>query len=336
MPDNLIKNVRATRTKTGAFRLDWEPSRPDLEVKVFSGSAANQIDQSAPVAEVAGQSFAEIDSLEPALRYFFLVAPEGGRAVLTADRRIYLPNTYNFRDLGGYDTTDGRSIKWERVYRSDALSRLKDEDQAQLASLDLKLVVDLRSREEQAKSPDLLPPKGGPEYLPLPIQSAEMNFVTAMKLMKKGDVSWLTEDFMRKGYIRNLDDYPEIWRELFLRLSQSQNRPLAFHCTGGKDRAGTGAALVLLALGVPEETVIQDHQLSNLYIGGVVEAIYAQVEGYGIDPEQVRPYFTAPLDAIQALLKHLREEYGSADNYLVHKAGLSPTVLENLRRDLLE
>ena len=75
----------------------------------------------------------------------------------------------------------------------------------------------------------------------------------AVERIKKGDDSWLTEDFMLSGYIHNLDEFAHIWGEVIRRLIEPENRPLLFHCTGGKDRAGTCAALILLALGVPEK-----------------------------------------------------------------------------------
>ena len=61
---------------------------------------------------------------------------------------------------------------------------------------------------------------------------------------------------------------------LFTLLSEPRNRPLLFHCTGGKDRTGAAAALILLALGVPTETVVADYGLSDGYNADVRKAIY--------------------------------------------------------------
>ena len=265
------------------------------------------------------------------------VIPEGlpPQAENAPARKVVLEGCFNFRDLGGYLNSDGRRLVWRKVYRSDALSRLTDGDRQTLSRMGLKLVIDLRSTAEADKQPDLLPEDGSIELLHLPIQTGEMNFVAAMEKMKQGDVSWLTPDYMRRGYLKNIEEFADIWPQVFRRLAEPSGLPLVFHCTGGKDRAGTCAALILLALGVPEETVIEDHQLSNVMIAPLVAQINRRMEGLGIDPEKVRPYFTAPLDGIQALLEHLLRKYGTAENYLIDRGGLEPWVLESIRRDLL-
>lgn len=251
-----------------------------------------------------------------------------------SERGVKLEGVFNFRDLGGYGTSDGRHVKWRQVYRSDNLARLTEADRIKLESLGIRTVVDLRSRVEMEKSPDKLPVGAG--YVPLPVQTGELNFISAMERLKKGDVDWLTDDFLLRGYIANLDHFGYVWAEALTAISQEKFRPVVFHCTGGKDRAGTLAALLLLSLGVPEETVIEDHQLSNVFIKPLLGKVNKYVQSLGVDPEKVKPYFTAPLNCIEALLEHLRSRYGSAERYLIDTAGLDPAVLERLRSGLLE
>ena len=146
----------------------------------------------------------------------------------------------------------------------------------------------------------------------------------------------MTEEFMINGYIKNIDNFASVWSAFFNSLADRSNRPLVFHCTGGKDRAGVCAALILLSLGVPAETVIYDHGLSNLYIAAVLEKIYDQIRLHGVDPSQVAPYFTAPKTAIVATVNHIRQTYGSAADYLINRVGLDEKLIEQLREDLLE
>jgi protein-tyrosine phosphatase len=146
----------------------------------------------------------------------------------------------------------------------------------------------------------------------------------------------MTEEFMIKGYIKNIDNFAPVWSTAFNCLSDRSSRPIVFHCTGGKDRAGVCAALILLTLGVPEETVITDHGLSNIYIAGVLEKIYARIRSAGVDPRQVSSYFTAPKKAIVGFIDHLRQTYGSAAGYLRKKAGIEQRVINQLKKDLLE
>jgi protein-tyrosine phosphatase len=141
---------------------------------------------------------------------------------------------------------------------------------------------------------------------------------------------------MTEGYLKNIDDFASVWSTLLKSLAEGSRRPLVFHCTGGKDRAGVCTALILLLLGVPEETVIYDHGLSNLYIAAVLKKIYEQIRSYGVDPDQVAPYFTAPKNAIVTAVLHIRKTYGSAADYLINNAGVDEKIVAQLREDLLE
>ncbi|MEW6267081.1 MAG: tyrosine-protein phosphatase [Thermodesulfobacteriota bacterium] len=319
----------------GAVEIVWTGGRPGLIVTIFGGPSPDRIDTASPLAEIKEADLARIEGLALEKRTYFLVSPQGGPGVIAAARGLSLAGTFNFRDLGGYRTLNDRRIKWGRVFRSDSLARLTEAGQTFLRNLELKLVLDLRSSTEVQKSPDLLPP-GGPRYVNLPVQTSELNFVTAMERFKKGDLSWLTPDFMIRGYLRNVEECPGVWAEALRLAAEPQNQPLVFHCTGGKDRAGTLAALLLLVLGVPEETVVQDHQLTNELIGDLLAKVDKYLLSLGIDPELARPYFTAPRDCITALLGHLQAKYGTVENYLTDKAGLDPETLTKLKDELLE
>ena len=141
---------------------------------------------------------------------------------------------------------------------------------------------------------------------------------------------------MVERYIKKIDDFPEIWGVFFDNLADPKTRPMVIHCTAGKDRAGACAALILLALGVPEDTVIYDHGLSNVYIADALEKINARIREMGVDPEKVAPYFTAPRAAIIAFVDHIRKSYGSAADYLTPKAGINKKTLERLKNELLD
>jgi protein-tyrosine phosphatase len=200
----------------------------------------------------------------------------------------------------------------------------------------IRQVCDFRTPAEVKKMPDRFPETNEGAYVHLPIKYGEYDPANTFERIKNGDVDWLTEEFMIKGYLRNVDRFTALWSTFFRIMVVSRNRPLVFHCTGGKDRAGVCAALILLTLGVAEETVIEDHGLSNIYIADVLKRIYAQIKSYGVDPAKVAPYFTAPRSAIIALVEHIRKTYGSAEDYLINQAGIEVKVINQLREDLLE
>ena len=200
----------------------------------------------------------------------------------------------------------------------------------------IQVICDFRTPGEVEAQPDWLPEDGSTTYLHYPIVHGEFDPVAAMESMQKGDISWLTEDFMIKRYIQKIDEFPEVWGEILKMLADPDNRPLVFHCTAGKDRAGACAAMILLALGVPEDTVVYDHGLSNVYIADALEKINERIRAMGVDPEKVAPYFTAPRNAIVAFINHIRKSYGSAAEYLMTRAGVNKNKLELLKEELLD
>ena len=78
-------------------------------------------------------------------------------------RVLPLEGGQNFRDLGGYRTTDGRMVKWGVLMRSGAMSRLTEKDFAYLASLGLKTVVDFRDTRERTSEPVHWPADAKPQ-----------------------------------------------------------------------------------------------------------------------------------------------------------------------------
>jgi len=141
---------------------------------------------------------------------------------------------------------------------------------------------------------------------------------------------------MTAGYIQYVDLFSDTWGIIFTRMAKENGRPAVFHCTAGKDRTGILAALILLTLGVPEETIIHDHGLSNTYIKEKLVKIFEYLRSLGVDPESISDYFNAPRDAMEATLDHIRSVYGSAEEYLITRAGVNADLLNALKADLLE
>ncbi|MFH1135765.1 MAG: tyrosine-protein phosphatase [Pseudomonadota bacterium] len=329
-----IVALETSRLDQDVLEVAWKSSRPGLTVEISAGTDPFSPHLFKPLTTAIGRERVRFDDLERDRRYYFRLAAGTEKPLLTAERRLPLEGAVNFRDLGGYETADGRRVAWGRVFRSDGLSRLTDWDRQYLSRLGLKAIFDFRTMGEVEAAPDLPPLEV--KYINLPIAHGEFNFVEAMKKLKKGDSSWMTPDFMLNGYLDNLDNHGPTFGRVFRALAERSNRPLVFHCTGGKDRAGTAAALLLLTLGVPDDAIIADHALSNIYIAALLEKVYELIRSHGVDPEVVAPYFTAPRECIVALLEHLKKKYGDIDSYLTEKAGLDQETIDILRADLLD
>jgi protein-tyrosine phosphatase len=331
-----LDDLSLTRTGNDSVRIFWKIRGKILKIAIYSRQPADEIEHHFSAAGVKENTSTNFSDLDPDTRYYFEVVSDSGLKITISERRVPLEGSVNFRDLGGYETVDGRRVKWGLVFRSDNLGRLTDRDVAFLQRMGIRLVCDFRTPAEAEKLPDRFPRDGHAKYLHLPIRHGEFDPADTFERIQKGDIEWMTEEFMIKGYIKNIDNFAPVWSTLFNCLSDRSSRPIVFHCTGGKDRAGVCAALILLTLGVPEETVITDHGLSNVYIAGVLEKIYARIQSAGVDPRQVSSYFTAPKNAIVAFIDHIRQTYGSAAGYLRKKAGVEQKVIDQLKKDLLE
>lgn len=173
----------------------------------------------------------------------------------------------NFRELGGYKTKDGRTVKKGMFYRSGALGSMNEREIEALKKMGLKSILDFRSRLEEAAFPD--PPiDGATNYHFSAIRDNDGNEVDysprTMFLMalKEPGINKMAS-LMRHVYGFIAFD-SEAYKKMF-DLMLAERTPMLFHCSQGKDRTGVAAILILLALGVDEETILDDYMLTNKY-----------------------------------------------------------------------
>lgn len=279
----------------------------------------------------------------PGGRAFFIIGA-GDAAVTVAERRVPLEGQPNFRDLGGYATADGRHVKWGQVYRSGELGKLTEADLATLDQIGIALVCDLRSDSEVTALPD--PAAAAEEQIRLAVNDESVDVAKITAAVVAGDLGALSPTLLLDGMPKIALDFTSNWSDLLLRISDPANRPTNFHCSAGKDRAGWASAVVLRALGVPEETVMADYLLSNEYRAEANAATIAQVRTIvagvqGVPEDQVdmsnleallevRPeYLQAAFDAVD-------EKFGTFDAYLTDGLGLTEAQITALRDSMLE
>lgn len=256
-------------------------------------------------------------------------------------RHVPLRGQPNFRDLGGYATADGRRVRWGRVYRSGELSQLTDADVAVLAKLGIKTVVDLRSPEEvQMRGESRMP--DGARTVRLPIASGDM-FSKLVPMLLKGDFSRLPSNLLERVNRALVRDCAEQYGALLQTLLDATNQPVVFHCTQGKDRAGFGAAMVLSALGVPWDVVVEDYLLSNECrrddnekMLGMIRQLAASKGGSDVDVGKVEALLVVKPDSLHAAHAEIRERHGDMDTFLAGALGLGGESRDRLRDHLLE
>ena len=249
----------------------------------------------------------------------------------------------NFRELGGYVGDEGKHIKWGQIWRGIPTAKLTGEaDRKLLDSLGLRLILDLRSTEEAKKEPDYVP--DGARLVQICGLCAEDGHEIAFApedieiLMKGRENSPDGSTFIQAMYERMLTGN-KAFKELFRALEAGET-PILFHCSAGKDRTGVAAMLILLALGASDETICADFEKTNVCRKAEIEAALAEhAEEIAADPaSRTRFYCMAGVSPAAApfVLDTIRQQFGSAENYLEKEYGLTPARLMRLRRMYLE
>jgi protein-tyrosine phosphatase len=241
-------------------------------------------------------------------------------------RSVPLAGASNFRDLGGYVGHGGRAVRWGRLFRSDHLGSLTAQDQAQLAQLGIAHAVDFRGASERAAHAYDLP---GVAYHPFTIEPTVVQRALALQAAGQQLTAQDAVRLMQDTYLGFVGDSAPRFAALF-RLLLDHDAPLVFHCTAGKDRTGFAAALILHALGVPQDVVMQDYLLTN--------ALYQRPPGMGgkAPDEVLAVLWRVQEDFLNAALHKVDADYGSMDTYLVDVLGLDAAAQQALRARFLQ
>ena len=260
-----------------------------------------------------------------------VIARQGPRVTIDGmtqhpDRVLPLQGASNFRDLGGYPAEGGRPVRWRRLFRSDHLGALSEEDKGALGRLGLARAFDLRGERERAAHPYELP--GVRQHL-LTIEPVIVQSVQAMASEGRALTVPACEELMRDLYRRLVDEQAHRFAELLDQLVRDDT-PAVFHCTAGKDRTGFAAALILLALGVPRTVVMDDYLLTNRHFKP------PELRWGGIDSEVLAVMWRVQQDFLEAALERIDQAHGGIDRYLDARLGFGPTARTALRERYLE
>jgi len=254
-------------------------------------------------------------------------------------RRLTFTGAKNFRDLGGYRSADGRSVRWGMLYRSDRLQKLTDADLTHLSSLGLDRVIDFRSEREHHEEPDRLPASGSIRAVHIPINDISTviwyeEHEEFLKNLKNVDpAQYLTQTNVQLATRFT----PEIQRFLQEVLAAHGN-PVLFHCAAGKDRTGFAAALLLRILDVPMKTVLEDYLLTNQYYLPSLtwELLRMRLLKGALFADVVRGFMEIQPAYLQAAFDAMDREHGSFEGYLHTALGLSQHDVEHFRKVYLE
>lgn len=257
----------------------------------------------------------------------------------TDGRLVAIDGSNNFRDIGGYKTTDGREVRKGLVFRSGAMNHVTPAGFAQMKAMGIQTNVDFRSTDERTKAPVNWPAgQGVVAYT----TDYKMDMSSFGKLFAGGEITAeKTRAAMAEGY-RDTPFYFAPQYRLMIRQIIEGRTGLVYNCTAGKDRTGVGTAVLLTLLGVPRDVVTQDYLLSNQYFKPEMARSASDKE----DP-QMAMFMRLPADVQKALMgvdasyldaafSAIETREGGWDRYVREDLGLTAADVEALKARLLK
>jgi protein tyrosine/serine phosphatase len=246
---------------------------------------------------------------------------------VSEQRLLDLVGAYNFRDLGGYATADGRRTRWGRVFRSDTLQELTDTDIDVLRQLGLATIVDLRTPTEVERDGRGLLAQEPVRYINLSVLQEEAGETVAAPPAAQQN--------MGERYLWYLETGERSLATALSLVADDTAHPLVFHCAAGKDRTGVLAALVLGCLGVVRDVIVADYFETAARLDLILQRLRRHPV-YGPEIKDVpASRFTVDPAMIDRFLDGLDQRYGGARGW-AKSVGVSEERLARLEAGLLE
>ena len=241
---------------------------------------------------------------------------------ITPVRRIRLDNVFNLRDLGGIPTKSGKIVGWNKLFRSENLSQLTQEEWKVLMNRGVQTVIDLRSASELEAFPDNAP--NPIVHVHCPLQKAQID--------SKNTVESATKAFERSlgnEYCSMVLDTPKLLVKAVTKVVEGlKNGSVLYHCTAGKDRTGVLSATLLRILGADNEDIIADYQISFTHNTNGINKYIERYDNY----EKLLPIMRSDPEHMIDLLKCFDEV--DIEKHLI-KHGLDKELIDTLRDNIL-
>lgn len=254
------------------------------------------------------------------------------------ERIVALDGPLNFRDVGGYRNQKGQKVKWNKIYRSDSLSSLSYKDKIKLAKLRITVDCDLRSAYEKKSAPDDL--WGQVKYVDVPIYSNEISEDKASNKLFRffHHLPDLKDNFIGQIYQRTIlnthsqEEFAKIFAEL---LELPDKNGLVYHCSAGKDRTGMTSAMILMALGVDDDTIARDYLLTNTLYDFALSKNFPSTDEISAMIAKMNVTKGEGI-AIHGVTDTIRAGWGSFDSFFKKELGFDQADLDQLRKMYLE
>ncbi|MEG1585649.1 MAG: tyrosine-protein phosphatase, partial [Bacteroidales bacterium] len=234
------------------YVVKWEVSpRLDGNVEIFSSSDPEKFDMRKPIAvESISKGRAELVIKGTLNRCYFLLRFPDDIHTVVGVRSQKFETVQNFRDLGGYQNMERRTLKWGKLYRSGNFDAISPIEAKRIAKMKVKTFVDLRT---VVKKEELSELTGIKNYHFFPVISGKADPLPLIyqQQFKRGDAVLFMQDVYCDMLFKSI---PSL-RSLFQELREEKNYV----------QASLASALVLSALDMPEQSIMDDYLLSNKF-----------------------------------------------------------------------
>lgn len=302
-------------------------------VKVYASTNPNHIPEHTPiaVANITDQRVTVITK-NPSERYYYTLVFNDKYRVKTATRNINIAGIQNFRDLGGYPSYQlQKQMRWGMIYRSAEINRLSNFSFRELKHLGIKTIVDFRVPDESANKKPL---QEGIRVIHIPVTVGSLGYILQgiENQSIRTDTVYRIAEAGSRALVR---EHTPVFRQLFDVLLEKDNYPLIIHCSSGKGRTGIAAALILAALDIDSDIIMEDYLLSNKYFDIARFSKFA----YHLPAhtqEAITTLFSARESFLNAAKNEVEHMYGDVDTYLREGIGLKKEEIKKLQKLLLE
>lgn len=340
-----LERLACELVRPRVYRIEFVAPAALGPVAIYASTSPEGIDRPRQLVSDA-HSPVDITIPDEGRRIYFHLKPANGRTRVTAVRRLPLEGAINFRDVGGYPTSDGRFVRWGLIYRSDQLAGLTANDYAYLNRLGIRLECDLRTPSERARQPTHW--QGAtPDVLNASILTDADLQATRAPMPKEQFLKRLAEaqsgSDARPGgsYDRYVTEFVDSYAQVFRRLVHDTGASVT-HCSAGRDRTGVFSAVLLTMLGVPWDVVVDDYLLTDRYrlTDASVErtrADYQQQYGLAELPPAaaVREMGALHASTMERTFATITKTYGSFDGFVRDGLRMTPDDLRAVKARLL-